>query len=56
MNIEDCIITIIKETGLSRKEIQNMVNQKKNAFSGFISHKKALFIIAKDLCVDLNYS
>jgi len=56
MNIEDCIITIIKETGLSRKELQNRVNQNKDAFSGFISYKKALFIIAKELCVDLNYS
>ncbi|MBA7689183.1 hypothetical protein ES703_97686 [subsurface metagenome] len=56
MDIEDFIIRIIKETGLSRKELQNIVNQKKDAFSGFIAYKKALYIIAKELCVDLNYS
>jgi len=56
LSIEDYIIRIIKGTGLSRKELQNMVNQKKDAFFGFISYKKALFIIAKELCVDLNYS
>lgn len=56
MNIENCIIKLIKETGLSRKELQNMVNLKKDAFFGLISFKKALLVIAKELCVDLNYS
>ena len=56
MNVEDYIIKIIKDTGLSRKELYNMVIQKnKNCFRA-ISLKKALLLIANELCVDLNSS
>ncbi len=54
MDFEDYIIRIIKETGLSRKELQIMLNQKKKGFLRAISDKKALYIIAKELCVELN--
>ncbi len=53
MTLEKYIIRIIKETGLSRKEIQKMVNDKKQGLQGLISEKKALFIILTELCIDL---
>ncbi|MFW9989420.1 MAG: DUF2240 family protein [Candidatus Odinarchaeota archaeon] len=56
MSFEKYIIEIIKETGLSRKELQKMVIQKNKKLSGAVSIKKALFIIAKELCVDLSSS
>jgi replication factor A1 len=43
---------IIEETGLTRKEIQNLVEDKKNELKGLISDEGALFIISKELGVD----
>ncbi len=53
MALEKYIIRIIKATGLSRKEIWKMINYKKSELNGLISDKKALFIIAKELCVNI---
>ncbi len=53
MTLEKYIIRIIKATGLSKKEIWKMINYKKNELNYLISDKKALFIIAKELCVDI---
>jgi len=53
MKIESYISKIIEETGLSRKEIQDRVEEKKVELKGLISEEGALFIIAKELGVDV---
>lgn len=53
MKIESYIAKIIEETGLNRKEIQDLVNEKKEELKGLISEEGALFIIAKELGVDV---
>ena len=56
---EKNIITIIKETGITRKEIQDLVKEKQEELKGLISEEGALFMIAKDLSVyieDNHYS
>ena len=50
---ESYITKIIEETGLNRKEIQDLVNEKKDELKGLISEEGALFIIAKELGVDV---
>ncbi|MFW9928875.1 MAG: DUF2240 family protein [Candidatus Thorarchaeota archaeon] len=50
---EAYISKIIEETGLNRKEIQELVNEKKEELKGLISEEGALFIIAKELGVDV---
>jgi replication factor A1 len=50
---EAYISKIIEETGLNRKEIQDLVNEKKEELKGLISEEGALFIIAKELGVDV---
>lgn len=53
MNLEDLILAVIKDTGLSRKEIRKMIDNKKSKKKNSISDKRALFILAKNLCVDI---
>lgn len=53
MKTEIYINKIIEETGLTRKEIQNLVEDKKSELKGLISDEGALFIIAKELGVDI---
>ncbi|MFX0035846.1 MAG: DUF2240 family protein [Candidatus Hermodarchaeota archaeon] len=53
MKTEIYINKIIEDTGLTRKEIQNLVEDKKNELKGLISDEGALFIIAKELGVDI---
>jgi len=53
MKIEIYINKIIENTGLTRKEIQDMVGDKKNELKGLISEEGALFIIARELGVDV---
>jgi len=53
MKTEVYINKIIENTGLARKEIQNLVEDKKNELKGLISDEGALFIIAKELGVDI---
>lgn len=53
---ESYITKIIEETGLNRKEIQELVNEKKQELRGLISEEGALFIIAKELGVDVKTS
>jgi replication factor A1 len=53
MNVEAYINKIIEETGLTRNEIKNRVDEKKNELKGLISEEGALFIIAKELGVDV---
>jgi replication factor A1 len=50
---EAYVSKIIEETGLNRKEIQDLVNEKKEELKGLISEEGALFIIAKELGVDV---
>ena len=53
MKIEAYISKIIEDTGLTRNEIKTMVEEKKNELKGLISEEGALFIIAKELGVDV---
>ena len=53
MKIESYINKIIQETGLSKQEIQEMVSNKKEELKGLISDEGALFVIAKELGVDV---
>ncbi len=53
MKTEIYVNKIIEDTGLTRKEIQNLVEDKKNELKGLISEEGALFIIAKELGVDI---
>ncbi|MHA1986178.1 MAG: DUF2240 family protein [Promethearchaeota archaeon] len=53
MKTEIYINKIIENTGLTRKEIQDMVGDKKNELKGLISEEGALFIIARELGVDV---
>ena len=53
MNLEKYFTRIIKETGLSRKEVQNLVKDKKKELNGIVSEKNALLIIAVELCIDI---
>ena len=53
MKTESYISKIIEETGLSKKDIQDMVEEKKKELKGLISEEGALFIIAKELGVDV---
>ena len=53
MKTDAYINKIIEETGLTKKEIQNLVTEKKDELKGLISDEGALFIIAKELGVDV---
>ena len=53
MTNEDYINKIIEETALTRKEIEDLVKEKKIELRGLISDEGALFIIAKELGVDV---
>ncbi len=54
MKTDIYIKKIIEDTGLNRKDIQEMVKEKKMELKGLISEEGALFIIAKELNVDLS--
>lgn len=56
MNLEEYFLEIIKKTGLSRKEIHKMIDDKKFESKNPISDKMALLIIAKNLCVDIYWN
>ncbi|MFX1477179.1 MAG: DUF2240 family protein [Promethearchaeota archaeon] len=53
MKGEAYINKIIENTGLTRKEIQSLVEDKKVELKGLISEEGALFIIARELGVDV---
>ena len=53
MTTEAYINKIMDETGLTPKEIQDLVNEKKAELKGLISDEGALLIIAKELMVDV---
>ena len=53
MKTEAYINKIIEETGLNRGEINALIEEKKNDLKGLISEEGALFIIAKELGVDV---
>ncbi|MFX1353473.1 MAG: DUF2240 family protein [Promethearchaeota archaeon] len=50
---ENFLNRIIEETGLTRTEIFQMVEEKKSELKGLISDEGALFIIAKELGIDI---
>ena len=53
MKTEVYINKIIEETGLYRNDIKNLIDEKKSDLKGLISEEGALFIIAKELGVDV---
>ena len=53
MNREKFILSIIKDTGLSRGEIEEMAEEKIATLKGKISIEDALIIIIKKLVVDV---
>jgi len=53
MKTEAYINKIIEDTGLSRTDIQSLVEEKKEELKGLISDEGALFVIAKELGVDV---
>jgi len=53
MKTEAYINKIVEDTGLTRNEIKTMVEEKKIELKGLISEEGALFIIAKELGVDV---
>jgi len=53
MKTEKYIRRIIEETGLSKKDIEERVNEKKKELKGLISEEGALFIIARELGVEI---
>jgi len=51
---EEAYITkIMDETGLTRSEIQKLVDEKKDELKGLISTEGALYIIARELGIDV---
>ncbi|MHA1105839.1 MAG: OB-fold nucleic acid binding domain-containing protein, partial [Promethearchaeota archaeon] len=53
MSTESYINKIMDETGLSRKDIQDLVNEKKIELKGLITDDGALLLIAKELKVEI---
>ncbi|KKN04687.1 hypothetical protein LCGC14_1094950 [marine sediment metagenome] len=53
MNSEKLIIQIVKNTGLSRGKIIEMIEQKKASLRSKLSDALVLFLIAKELAVNL---
>ncbi len=56
MPIEKYILRILEDTGLSKKEIWEMINVKKKELKGLISDKAAIFMLARELCIDMSDS
>ncbi|MBY9020379.1 MAG: DUF2240 family protein [Candidatus Lokiarchaeota archaeon] len=54
MKTEAYINKIVEDTGLSKKEIQSLVEEKKEELKGLISDEGALFVIAKELGVEVS--
>ena len=52
MNNEKLIIQIIKDTGLSREEIIEMIEQKKVNLRGRLSELRALQMVGRELAVN----
>jgi len=53
MKIDNYLKKIIEDTGLSKKEIYNLVEEKKKELRGLISDEGALFVIGKELGVNM---
>ena len=54
MKSDAYITKIIQDTGLTRSEIHNKVEEKKSELKGLISDEGALFLIAKEFGVDVS--
>ena len=52
-DFETYIIEMVKQTGLSKTEIQQMMREKQSKSIEIISEKSALFLVAKELCVEI---
>ena len=53
-DIENYIIGMVKKTGLSKTEIQEMMHEKQSKSDKVIPEKSALILVAKELCVELS--
>ncbi len=54
IDLETYIIEIVKKTGLSKTEIQEMVHKKQSKSNKAISEKSALILVTRELCVELS--
>lgn len=53
MKSEEIVLKIIKQTGLSRKEIYEMIEEMRKKYKSSISEFLVLSQIVKDLCITL---
>jgi len=57
MNLKECYIKqIIEATGLSLEDIQILINEKVKKYKDLASEEGIVFIIAKELAIDLRYN
>ncbi len=54
LSLEEKVAFIIEKTGISRKELQNLIESKKREMGGLISDEGALHLVARDLGVNLS--
>jgi len=54
MDNENDILIIIRDTGLSRKEIRKMIDREKKERNDYLSDRIALLKLVKDLCVEFS--
>ena len=53
MAIDNYIRILIHDTGLSKSEILEMMNARKEDLKGLISDEAAIFMLGRELCVDM---
>ncbi|MBS7288534.1 MAG: hypothetical protein KIH01_07265 [Candidatus Freyarchaeota archaeon] len=54
MSLEEKVKFVIEKAGISRKELQHLIEKKKKEMGGLISDEGALHLAARDLGVDLS--
>lgn len=54
MSLEEKVRFVVEKAGISRTELQNLIEKKKRAMGGLISDEGALHLVARDLGVDLS--
>ncbi len=53
LNFEELVEKITKETGRTKKEVLELIEEKKDKFSGLLTNEGAAFMIAKELGLEL---
>ncbi len=54
MSLEEKVDLVIEKTGVSRKELQHLIEKKKREMGGLISDEGALHLVARDLGINLS--